>query len=951
MKRILFILSILLLCLSFKISAQNYSVQGILFDKQDNTPLPGATIVMTNSNDSNIIRYAIADDKGYFILNSLRKQKYRLKITLIGYQKIDKIIEIKNELENLGKLYLSLKNEQIKDVVISGKAPASIQKDDTTEMYASAYKTKPDATAEDLVTKMPTVTVENNTVKAQGENVNQVLVDGKPFFGDDPTVALRSLPAEVIDKIQIFNKLSDQAELTGFDDGQTTKTMNIVTKKNSRNGTFGKIYAGHDYNDKYQAGGNVNLFNGDRRISVIGMSNDINQQNFSAQDLIGISGNSGNSRFSGGGGMGGGIGGRRGNSGGGSGGFGGNNSNNFLVGQQNGISTTNSAGFNYSDTWGKLKISGSYFYNNSKNDLYQSLFRQFADNSPSYSEQDSSASRNYNNRLNMRMEFIIDSMNSIIFAPKLNFQNNNSQTSQNGGYLIQTDSLLNISNFNNNLSASAYNLSGELTYRHKFAKKGRTISLRVNATDNRKNPFTTLQSQNIDYSIKIPVSDSISQQSDALTKNNSVTENLMYTEPAGKNGLLQISYNNSYAINRTNKLTYNILNPAVPGIFPLDTALSNTYNNYYLTNSAGLGYRIKGAKFNGSVNLNYQIANLTGDRTFPIADSSINKTFENIVPGAMFRYNFSNKNNLMIVYRASTNPPSISQLQNVIDNSNPLMLTTGNPNLKQEYSHTLVSRFAFANPEKSRNFFGFLSVTYTLSPISSSTYTTQKDSILNNSIVWNKGSQLTQPINLDNKWNLSSLLTYGFPLNFIKCNMNFNTSFNYARTPGKLNDLINISNSYTIAQGIVFSSNISENIDFTLSYTGNYNIINNSIQPTLNNNYFSHTANFKFNWIFWKGIVLQNDITNQFYKGLSSANYNQNYVLWNIALGKKLFNKQQGEIKIGVFDLLNQNNAISRNVTGNYIEDTRVNALKRYYMLTFTYNFKKFKYEQNDKTN
>jgi hypothetical protein len=342
---------------------------------------------------------------------------------------------------------------------------------------------------------------------------------------------------------------------------------------------------------------------------------------------------------------------------------------------------------------------------------------------------------------------------------------------------------------------------------------------------------------------------------------------------------------------------------------------------------------------------------LTGDRTFPIADSSINKTFENIVPGAMFRYNFSNKNNLMIVYRASTNPPSISQLQNVIDNSNPLMLTTGNPNLKQEYSHTLVSRFAFANPEKSRNFFGFLSVTYTLSPISSSTYTTQKDSILNNSIVWNKGSQLTQPINLDNKWNLSSLLTYGFPLNFIKCNMNFNTSFNYARTPGKLNDLINISNSYTIAQGIVFSSNISENIDFTLSYTGNYNIINNSIQPTLNNNYFSHTANFKFNWIFWKGIVLQNDITNQFYKGLSSANYNQNYVLWNIALGKKLFNKQQGEIKIGVFDLLNQNNAISRNVTGNYIEDTRVNALKRYYMLTFTYNFKKFKYEQNDKTN
>ncbi len=181
--------------------------------------------------------------------------------------------------------------------------------------------------------------------------------------------------------------------------------------------------------------------------------------------------------------------------------------------------------------------------------------------------------------------------------------------------------------------------------------------------------------------------------------------------------------------------------------------------------------------------------------------------------------------------------------------------------------------------------------------------------------------------------------------------MNLNTSVNYTRTPGKINDLINISNSYTIAQGIVFSSNISENVDFILSYTGNYNIIKNSIQPSLNNNYFSHTANFKLNWIFWKGIVFQNDITNQLYKGLSSAAYNQDYFLWNIALGKKLFKKQQGEIKIGVFDLLNQNNAISISNFGNYTEYSKVNALKRYYMLTFTYNFKKFKNEQYEKTN
>jgi len=944
-----FIFPVLLLLSSSYISnAQDFSIKGTVFDKQQKSSLPGATVVVTNIADSAIIRYAITNDKGYFILHPLKKQQYKLKVYFVGYEKFEKIIEIKSEDEDLGLLYLNPKREEIKEVVISGTAPASIQKGDTTEMYSAAYKTKSDATAEDLVTKMPTVTVENNVVKAQGENVNQVLVDGKPFFGDDPTVALRSLPADVIDKIQIFNKLSDQAELTGFDDGQTSKTMNIVTKKNSRNGTFGKIYAGHDYYDKYQYGGSLNLFDDDRRISLIGMSNDINQQNFSGQDLIGLSGNSGNNRSMGGNG---GMGGRRGNTGGGiggpggpggPGGFGGNNSSNFLVGQQNGVSTTNSAGINYSDTWGqKLKISGSYFYNNSRNDLYQSLFTKYADNRLPHSEQDSSTSRNYNNRFNIRMEYTIDTMNSIIFVPKLNFQNNNTQTSQIGGTINQDGSILYPYNNYNNSVASAYNLSGEFTYRHKFSKKGRTISIRINATDNNKNPVTTIRFKDIESLKVIQLNDSSDQLSNATTKTRSISSNLMYTEPAGKNGLWQFNYSYSFANNTTNKLTYNLLDTLSPGVFPLDTPLSNYYNSNYLTNLAGIGYRFKGTKFNGSVNLNFQTANLTGERTFPLtADTFINKTFNNFLPGAMFRYNFSAKNNLMIVYRASTNPPTIAQLQNVIDNSNSPMLTIGNPNLKQEYNHTLISRFAFANPEKSRNFFGFLSVTYTLNPISNFTDTSRKDIRLYKGIVYTEGAQLTQPVNLDNKWNINSLLTYGFPLNFVKCNINLNTGFNYTRTPGQINDLINISNSYTISQGIVFSSNISENLDFTLSYTGNYNIINNSIEPTLNNNYFSQTANFKCNWIFWKGIVLQNDITNQLYRGLSSANYNQNYFLWNIAFGKKLFKNQQGEIKIGVFDLLNQNNTESIVNNGNNTEYSKVNALKRYYMLTFTYNLR-----------
>ena len=208
-------------------------------------------------------------------------------------------------------------------------------------------------------------------------------------------------------------------------------------------------------------------------------------------------------------------------------------------------------------------------------------------------------------------------------------------------------------------------------------------------------------------------------------------------------------------------------------------------------------------------------------------------------------------------------------------------------------------------------------------------------------IILKKGAQLINPVNLDHSWNVRSMFVYGFPIHFISSNLNLNTGFNYSYSPGNINDKINISNSYTISQGITLSSNISQNIDFTLSYNGNYNIVKNTLQPSLNNNYFSHTANFNFNWIFLKGFFFQSDLTNQLYNG-SNSTYNQDYFLWNAALGKKLFKNQQGEIKLSVFDLLNQNTSISHNVTETYIEDTRSNVLQRYFMLTFTYNLKMF---------
>jgi hypothetical protein len=309
------------------------------------------------------------------------------------------------------------------------------------------------------------------TVTAQGETVKKVTVDGRDFFGDDATATLRNLPSEVIDKIQVFDKLSDQAQLTGFDDGNTSKSINIVTKKDMRNGNFGRIYAGYGTDNRYSSGGNVSFFNNNQRISLVGLFNNVNQQNFSSQDLLGVT-SSGNR----------GGGGRRG--GGGGGNFRGGGSDNFLVGQQNGISKTNAAGINYSDLWGKkIEVTGSYFFNNSNINNSEQVNREnfiTKDSSQFYDENTLSTSMNNNSRANVRMNYKIDSSNTILFTSSLNFQNN---TSANDIYGIQSadpSNILSSTDYSLNTKTSGYNFSNGLIYRHAFPKRGRSISIGFN---------------------------------------------------------------------------------------------------------------------------------------------------------------------------------------------------------------------------------------------------------------------------------------------------------------------------------------------------------------------------------------------------------------------------------------------------------------------------------------
>ncbi|MEO8404676.1 MAG: outer membrane beta-barrel protein, partial [Chitinophagaceae bacterium] len=323
--------------------------------------------------------------------------------------------------------------------------------------------------------------------------------------------------------------------------------------------------------------------------------------------------------------------------------------------------------------------------------------------------------------------------------------------------------------------------------------------------------------------------------------------------------------------------------------------------------------------------------------------SSVDQTFNNVLPNLMWRRKLSPRSTVNVFYRASTNFPSVTQLQDVVNNSNPLHITIGNPDLKQSYTNFLSGRYTFINTLKGQSFFANVFLQAANNYISNGLYinSSNVDSTIRPGVVLKPGSQLTKPINLDGYKSLRSFLTYSMPVKFIKSNLNLNAGFSYSRLPGFSNAVANVTNNYTYSTGIVMASNISEYVDFNLSYSVNFNDAKNNLQPTQNTHYVNQAAGIQMNLLTKVGWFLQNDVTNQSNSGLS-AGYNQSFWLWNASVGKKFLKKKQGELKLSVFDLLKQNQSIVRSVTETYIEDSRSQVLQQYFMLTFTYSLKNF---------
>ncbi|HQT90510.1 MAG TPA: outer membrane beta-barrel protein, partial [Candidatus Kryptobacter bacterium] len=765
------------------------------------------------------------------------------------------------------------------------------------------------------------------------ETVQRVLVDGRPYFGDDPTVALRNLPAEVIDRIQVFDQMSDQAQFTGFDDGQSVKTINVITRRRRGDLNFGKVTGGYGENGRYDAAGNMNLFDGNRRISVLGSSNNINQQDFSTQDILGVI-STNNRVFTPGAGPGfGGGGPRRANPFGRSGGV---SPNSQLVGQQQGINTTSVFGANASDSLANdLFAQASYFFNQVNNQNIQADHRLYllgGDSTSLYDQNSNVASRNFNNRINARIDYAADPSNSLTFLPVLYFQSNRANNLLDAVTTQGTAASQSLSNTNS--LNDGYNLTGHIIYRHRFDLPGRTVSLDVGVGSNRKNTNGYLSGSN-DYSgaTTAPV-DSIAQQTGNISNAETVSANLIYTEPTDVNAMMEFFYNPSFTRNTSDKTTYDF-DPATGEYTSLDLPLSNVYADNYVTQRAGVGYRWRGSGFNIMANISYQYAELQGDDS-TTSNMSITRRFGSFLPSAMLMYRTPDHRMLRIFYRTYTVAPAVTQLQQVVDNTNPLLLTTGNPQLAQSFTHSLMARYNLTTPGRAESMFLFATATYTRNYIANATIIPARDTVLSNGTAVQQGAQLTYPVNLNGYWNAHSFFTYGFPFDLISSAVNLSSGAGFTRTPGILNEIRSVSNTVGPSAGFVIGSNISQDFDFTVSYMGNYNFAGNTLQSSGNNNYYSHTASLRWVWEFWNGIVLNNLVSNALTSGLAQG-YNQNIILWNIAVGKKFFANERGELQLSVNDLLGQNKSVNRTVTDTYVDDTSNEVLTRYVMLTFSY--------------
>lgn len=917
-------------------------IKGKLVDTSGRQPIADATISVLQARDSSLVTFTLSNKQGTFEIKGLAVGDYRLIITHQAYLELKRLVTVTTDKKqiDMGEINPAKDYKTLSGVTVTNEAPIVV-KNDTVQFNASGFKTQPNATVEDLLKKLPGVEVDKEgNVKSQGEQVQKVLVDGKEFFGNDPKLATKNLTADMVESVQVFDDMSDQAKFTKIDDGSRSKTVNIKLKKDRNKGYFGRALAAYGDNGRYEGNLSINKFNGNERISLLFNTNNINKQGFSFSDVISAMG--GFSGFGGAGGMmrgGGGGGGmqvvsdRGGGGGGMMGGFSGGGSG------TTGIIKSLSAGLNYTNQWSnKIKLTGSYFLSNSNTAQQQDILRRstFADSIAVLDRQSTSNNKNQNHRFNIRFEYQIDSMNSILYTPSLTLQHSESRSrtsSATTSQLLSDEYLAVNGSTDNSNERDGMNWNNNFLFRHKFRKTGRTLTLGWNNTFGKSESEGYTKSNNefyqkdgTPYNVVVQ-----NQQNQQNTRTNNNIFSTSYTEPFGLNKLLEFNYAYTHNLSRSDRLT-NDYDPLSGKYETPNLMLTNNFENTFLAHRLGANFRVQHKKYNYQFGIGVQQSTLESKsyRAITGKDSVSKGDYVNFFPTANFNFTPARSKNLRFSYNGRTNQPTISQLQNVLDVSDPLNVTTGNPDLKQEFNH---------NMNLSYNTFNILTFRFIAANLN---FSTTSNKIVNSIDTLSRNIQLTKPENVNGYFRTSSFFTLGLPFKNPKMkgsSLNFTNNMSYTRDVSLLYKQRNIGNTITFSQGAGVNIN-KEKFDFGVRLNIAYTDVKYSVNKLLNEDYFTQTYSGDASYNFPKNFILSTNFNYLVNTGRAEG-FNQSIPLWNASLSRQVFKKKNGEIKFSVNDILNQNESITRSTGDNYIQDTRSMVLRRYFMISFLFNLNK----------
>ena len=879
-----------------------FNVTGVVVDSVGGS-LQGATIVALTRADSILTKFATTNGKGEFTLRRVPEGEYILQITFVGFQPLRRNFTLADEAYDAGTLTLDYSVAELGELIVSAEHIPIVVRGDTLEYNAAAFATRPNAVVEDLLRKLPGIEVEaDGTIKAQGETVRQIFVDGKEFFGNDPKIATRNLPADAIAKVQVYDKLSDMAEFTGVDDGEETKTINLELKEEARQGYFGNMSGGYGDDGRYDGQASINRFSSTTQLSFLGNVNNVNRQGFSFGDYMSFMGGMQAIMIDGGRMSGGGV----------------------QVGTNinDGFSETLALGLNASrDLNSKTFVSGSYFLSSIENQQTRTIQQQQLLGSSLSSlvqENNNQLSDNLSHRLNVSAKYDFAKGHDIRFRG--NFSTSTSSLTSSG-----LRSTLGTSGIVQNTSETTYITDGDqtagdasLTYRKRLNEKGRSFVAVARLNLNDSETGANLNSlTGILGSRDIFTYDEIAQIQASLGNTLQQTQRISLSEPLGKGRLIELRAERRQINEDKDKTVSDLVNGSLILNNMLSSGLDRTYTYY----KAGLNFRKNWESVNFGIGIDIQESTLDG--TILDKDVSISNGFTHWLPSANLRWSINQGQSLSVRYSASTREPSMTELQPFTDNDDPLNVYVGNPELEPEYRHRTSINYHFFDQFTFTNMFAYLSANYT------------QNKIVRSRTIDDSFKQQITSVNTDGDWTFSGSLYFGTPIRPIGAKINLSNSAVYSRGIEFINAEENRSNILRNTLGIKLENRNKDLFDVGVGAQFTFNNVSYSLNENLNQNYVNSTysANASYylgeSWEF--STALDYRAYSQQVFGSSSS-----VPLLQASITKTLMN-QRADVQLVGLDLLDRNEGINFSNTGNVIQEVRTNSIGRYVMLKFIY--------------